>query len=213
VSAEAASQLNPWTSIWLAPRATVRWLVERRPGYLIHLLVTAKIFADGIGTAMLGDMGDRLSLQAILVVLALMAPVQMILYLYVFAWLLKWTGRLLGGRASAMELRTALAWACVPLLAAVILTVPGIAFFGNSLFRSDGPELGSWASASAYYALAALNVALGAWWFVAVVFAVAEAQRFAWWKAIANYLMAVTVALTPIFAVAYFLMGPHSSWS
>ena len=107
----AESQLNPWTSIWLSPRVTVRWLIEHRPGYLMHLLITAKMFADGIGAMMFHDTGDRLSLQAILVILGVMTPIQMIFYLYVFVWLVKWTGRMLGGRASVMELRTALAWA------------------------------------------------------------------------------------------------------
>lgn len=211
MSAAAEYALNPWSSIWLSPRATVRWLIERRPGYLIHLLITAKLFADGIGTAMLNDTGDRISLRAILLILAVIAPLQMILYLYVFAWLVKWTGRLLGGRASIMALRTALAWACVPLLASAILTVPALALFGRELFTGNGPSLGSWAIASAYYGLAALNVILAAWWFVAVVLALAEAQRFAWWKAIANYLLAAVVVMAPLFGLAYLFIGPDSS--
>jgi hypothetical protein len=189
----------------------VRWLVEQRPGYLVHLLITAKILADGLGTFMLGNTGDRLSLQAILIMLGLMAPAQMILYLYVFTWLVKWTGALLGGHASAMDLRTALAWACVPLLVSVILTAPQLALFGIDLFRSDGPELDSWASTSAFYGLALLDVVLALWWLVAVVLALAEAQRFAWWKAVANYLLAIAAMLAPLFAAAYFFMGT-SSW-
>jgi uncharacterized membrane protein len=106
-----------------------------------------------------------------------------------------------------MDLRTALAWACVPLVASVLLTAPALALFGRDLFTSSGPSLGSWSIASAYYGLAALNVVLAAWSIVAVVLALAEAQRFAWWRAIANYLLAVAAVMAPIFGVAYYFMG------
>jgi len=207
VTVETETPFNPWISIWLSPRATVRWLIEHRPGYLVHLLIAAKIFVDGIGTAMFREMGDRLSLQAILLILGVTTPVQMILYLYVFVWFVKWAGRLLGGRATASELRTALAWASVPLLVSALLTVPELALFGHALFRSDGPDLDSgWGRASAFYGLMAADVVLALWWAVTLVVGVAEVQGFAWWKALASYLLAIAAVVAPVLAIAYVLM-------
>jgi hypothetical protein len=120
----------------------------------------------------------------------------------------KWTGRPLGGRASALELRTALAWASVPLLVSAAATIPQVLLFGHGFFRSDGPDLGSgWAMAPALYGLAALDIVVGLWWLVTLVLAVAEAQRFAWWKAVVNYLLAIAAVVAPVLAVAFLVAG------
>jgi hypothetical protein len=113
----------------------------------------------------------------------------------------------LGGRATAPDLRTALAWASVPLLVSATLTVPELALFGNALFRSDGPDLSSgWGMATVFYGLMTADVVLTFWWAVTLVIGVAEVQGFAWWKAIASYLLAIVTVVAPVLGLGYFLM-------
>jgi hypothetical protein len=190
--------------MWLSPRATVRWLIADRPGYLTHLLIAVALFSDMIRSATLGGLGDRLSLETILMIMGSVALPYMILYLYVFAWIVKWAGRLFGGRATVMEVRTALAWASVPLFASALLIIPKLLLFGVSMFRHDGLV-----ASSATIAFGVMDVVLVVWWFVILIVAVAEAHQFALWKALISYLLSFATVILSIFGpVLYFASRP-----
>jgi hypothetical protein len=184
--------------MWFSPRSTVRWLIAYRPGYLVHLLVAAAFFSDVISSAELNEWGDRQSLRLIVTIAAGMALLNMTLYLYVFVWIVKCTGRLLGGRATVTALRTALAWAAVPLFTSALLFIPQLLIFGVNLFRHEWPSKYSSAVIHFVVLLSVIDFVLYLWSVVLLIAALSEAQRFAWWKAAINYLLAIAAVVLPL---------------
>jgi len=185
--------------MWLSPRSTVRWLIVYRPAYLAHLLIAVMIFSDLMRSTTGGGWGDRLSLGTILIIAGSVALPYMTLYLYVFSWIVKCIGRLFGGSATVTGVRTALAWASVPLFASALLIIPQLSISGINMFRRDVPM--STLAAGVSIAFGALHVVLLAWWFVILVVALSEAQQFARWKALISYLLSIVAVILPIVGI------------
>jgi hypothetical protein len=100
---------------------------------------------------------------------------------FVAALLTTWTGRALGGRGTAVELRAALAWAQAPLLLFLVLWVP----------RAFAP--GRWSSP-----LDLLELALLLWSEVVAVVLVAEVHGFSIPRAILAVFLAWAIKLALI---------------
>ena len=58
--------LNPWFSMWLHPRQTIRQIVSTNPDRLVVLLAAVGGIAEALTNAASDSKGDDISLQAIL---------------------------------------------------------------------------------------------------------------------------------------------------
>lgn len=196
---------NPWVGMWYRPRATIRSLLAAQPTHREHILATLSAFSDGLGVAVWRNWGDRFALVDIFALCLLFAPLNMLVYLYLYPVLARWTGRWLGGRGTTAEIRTATAWSFVPLVWLALLWIPELALFGAELFQRDQPTLADsrWRTV-AFFGLLGLEVAVTLW-FIAVFFVgLAEAQRFPIWKAPLNFILAWLVLVLPLYvAVAW----------
>lgn len=101
----AAPALNPWTRIWIRPRATIRHLAHTDPKRHVTMLAILGGVAQALIQMMDSGAGEELSLPAIFALSLAVGPVLGLLALYVGAALLRWRGRWIGGRASAQEIR------------------------------------------------------------------------------------------------------------
>ncbi|BAU47450.1 hypothetical protein SVA_0871 [Sulfurifustis variabilis] len=199
---------SPWLAIWLSPRATVRRLLDGPPRHREHILGTLFAISDALGIAVLRNWGDGLDLEVILLIAVGLAPVRMVFYLYMYPALAWLTGRWLGGQASLRDIRIATAWSFVPALGAALLWIPEIALFGDELFMSEHPTIeGSPWLTGALYAFVALEVVGLAWFGVVFLAALAEAQRFAVWRAVASVALAVALLVGPIYFGLNWLAG------
>jgi hypothetical protein len=136
---------------------------------------------------------------------AAVAPALGVLAMLAHGRLLLWTGRLLGGRAAAREIHAAFAWSQLPFavvaspllleiplraLAAEADPVPGwLAAALDGVSRAAGPVS----------VLAAVAALAGALLYLAYL---AEAQRFSWWRALANHLLAAVLGIALLAAGA-----------
>jgi Yip1 domain len=121
-----ADSIAPFFSIWIDPRATIRRIVDSDPTR--HVLALAAI-GPALGTlvvqwsrAMNGTASQSV-LWPLWVAFFVTVRVGLgILSLYILGAVFKWSGRLLGGTASSVEVRAALAWSQIPaILGAIIL--------------------------------------------------------------------------------------------
>ena len=122
--------LNPWFSMWLHPRRTIRQIVETNPERLVLSLAAVGGFIEGLTNMASDSKGDDMSLRAILLATLIVGPIMGIVGLWVGGFLLRWTGGWIGGQADARRIRATLAWANVPLVWSLLLWIPAILLFG-----------------------------------------------------------------------------------
>src|SRR5262249_33314615 len=125
-SAEAqVPHSSPWLSVWLRPRKTIERIVAANPRR--HVLLLAALGGIGTTIALLIGLGAATDLMdwRNLASVAIVGLVLGVVSLYIKGLTYKWSGLMLGGRASAVDVRAAFAWASIPdiISLAICLTV------------------------------------------------------------------------------------------
>lgn len=198
----SGSQLNPWISMWTKPRETIQDIVNSNPIYFVVPLGMLAGIGRALDNAVSRNMGDRFDLHTIFLACILGGAIMGLLALYLGSLLLRPTGQWLGGKATAENIRAALAWSAVPSIWALFLWIPEIAIFGKGLFMSEIPEMeeSAW-MAWTLLAFGIVEITIGIWSLVVFVKSLSQVQGFSSWKALANALLA-TALLFAIFAAA-----------
>src|ERR1700754_4559263 len=110
-----STSASPFATIWLNPRQTIERIVATRPTHLVlPLAILGAIggfYAELLTLGLTADLSGWLWLGFIAA-----SAVAGVIWLYVSAQILRWIGRLLGGEASALQLRAVLAWSSVPMI-------------------------------------------------------------------------------------------------
>ncbi len=112
------------------------------------------------------------------------------LHYRMYDWVLRWSGRLLGGHAGPRELRAAIAWSGVPYIASMVLWIPELLLFGDELFTTATPRLDAAPGLQAVLlGFVAVEVLATAWAFVVFLKCLGEVQGFSAWRALLNLLL------------------------
>ncbi len=209
----AGGSITPFFTIWTEPRATIRRIVDTdATRYVIALA------AIGPGlNALAGQWSKAISGTGHLSILwplwvAFSVAFQAglgVLGLFIGAAILKWSGGLLGGVASRVEVRAAMAWSQIPgiafesvLLIAVLSGVPMPQANGGSLPHID----------PAFYKILIVEVVLAVWGGIVGIYCLAEVHRFSAWRAFCSTLIPALVAMVVLglaVFVVYALIGHH----
>jgi signal peptidase I len=187
--------VSPFVTLWLSPRRTIDRIVATRPRYLVIVLAA-------LG-AICGLYGQLASLSGntppadwwFWLVLVVGGGVYGIVWLYLDGVILEWIGLVLGGHASALELRAALAWSAVPVIVAFILLLAVGALMGIT-----GGSL-----------IASVIVAIfGVWSLFVFVLMLGRLQHFGFWRTILYYGLNVAVPLVLVIAFRTLLFQPFN---
>jgi signal peptidase I len=193
-----AGSPSPWATIWFSPRETIERIVATRPAHLV--LPLAVLGAIGGFYTELLSFGAAPHLQGWKLWLGFLAASAAvgIVWLYISALILKWIGRLLGGEASALQLRAVLAWSAVPnivgFVAALAMT---IAFQVYGVADSWGVRL-------------FVVSIFGIWSFVVFLLMLGRVQHFGFWRTIALYVLNLIVPLLLAILFRSFAYQPFS---
>lgn len=199
---DSSSVMNPWASMWLRPRETVRHLVQTNPDHRVLLLAGLAGVVQALDRAAGEALGDALSLPMILGFTVVMGPVFGIISLYLGSVVVAWTGKWIGGSASRRYVRTAMAWAGLPVVAALVLWVVMIAAVGDGMFITDTSQLDTSLGAALLVAGSGLAlIVLGIWSLVLFVKALGEVQGFSAWKGLGNVTLAIMAIAVPLAAI------------
>ena len=189
--------MNPWASIWFHPRQTIRQIVDTNPRHLVLPLAVGIGATNLVWQSLFVASKRNLSIPLAMVVAAGFGALFGILGLYLFGWVYRWVGSWLGGQATNVQVRAAIAWPRVPLLAACAI----------SLMVS----LVSVQSGAAEPLLPFLVTLIGTWWsFVLLCHTLGEVHGFSAWKGLATQLIPAIIVIIPIFlavSLPYFLRG------
>ena len=202
---------NPFFTIWIAPRATIRRIVDTDPTRHVLMLAALAPALNALFTQWSKGAGNSASLSVlwpVWVVLSVTFQAGLgILILYINGALFRWSGSLLGGTASTVEVRAALAWSQIPgiaielfLLVALFMGVPLPQMTPGHLLPLD----------STIVTVTAVGVMLSIWNFVIYLKCVAEVHRFSAWRALGATFIPVLILVGSIaicFALFWALVG------
>jgi signal peptidase I len=171
-----ALQPSPWLTVWLRPRDTIERIVASNPRH--HVLLLAAL--GGVSTIVSWLIAVGLTNQLFdqrIAIIALAGLVLGVVGLFVYGISFDWWGRILGGGASAVNLRAALAWGVTPSIMGLVIC--GVALI--VLKRSGSPDLSPSALRTPIVALQVAAVALGLWSVIATMLMVGRLQQFGFW--------------------------------
>ena len=209
----AGGSITSFFTIWTAPRATIRRIVDSDPTRNVIALAAIGPAISMLVSEWAEALGNNANLSvlwpiSVAVYVALSAAFGVI-SLFIGGAIWRWSGSLLGGVASQAEVRAAIAWSSVPgiaaeivLLIAILLGVPMPQATKGTLPHFD----------PAFYKLTAVQAVLGIWGLVILLKSLGEVHRFSAWRALAAGLippLTAFVAIGVIFFAFWALTGHH----
>jgi hypothetical protein len=208
-------ELNPWLSMWTQPRRTMRQILTPDPWEPevdrgVHLLFVLGGVANRLDRASLLSLGDRFHLPwPVTVILVVLSGVLFgLVFFPLYAFLVHWTGRWFGGKASDSEVRAAIAWPNVITAWGLLLWVPQLLFFRGEMFTEATPRIDGDLQLLVLVVVFALLDLVVAVWFAVVLFkSLSEAQAYSVWRAIGNSLAGGVVLVAPIALLVLAIRG------
>lgn len=200
---------NPFLTIWLRPRETIRRIVKWNPNYCVIWLACLAGIAENLDTFSAGNAGDKYPSAMIIAIALVMGPLVGLVLLWINSLLIRWTGKWIGGTASRKTIRTALAWSCVPTAFALLLIIPKLLIAGPELFKASMPHLDSnpclWIP---FAVLDWIEVVLVVWSFVTLCHTVAEVQGYrSAWRGLGNFLLVGVVSFAAFLAFGLVILA------
>jgi signal peptidase I len=201
-SIEEAASSSPWMTIWLSPRRTIDNVLATRPRHLVLPLAClgtiASFYDQLLSYRLTGQLLDWRFLLGFVFGCAVFA----VAWLYLAAVILSWIGKLIGGRASPLELRAVLAWSMVPSvvgLAAILAILAAFWILGGDRAVT---------TSSFSLLLSAIVIVSGVWSFVVLLLMLSRVQQFGFWRAVAVYVLGLILPLSLAILIRTFLFQP-----
>ncbi|MDA8021017.1 MAG: YIP1 family protein [Thermoanaerobaculia bacterium] len=198
--AETPEELNPFKTVWIRPRETVRWLTATNPELHVVLLACIAGIGSSLDRASLRNVGDTTPVPVIVTIACLVGPLGGLITLWAGSHLIRLSGSWIGGVGNRVHIKTAMAWALVPAIAALPLWIPQLALFGSEMFTAKTPRLDAspwlWIP---FLGIGLVEIVLGVWNIVLLCKMVAEVQGFrSAWRGLANVVLAAAIILVPL---------------
>ena len=197
-----ARELRPLKTIWTRPRDTVRRVVAKNPE--LHMVLLAGLAGIGkvLDRASTSDAGDEMPTEAIIGAACAFGPLGGLLSLWIGSHLIRLTGTWVGGTGAREHIKTAIVWASVPAVFALLLWIPQILLFGSDMFTEETPRID--AQPMLFSAIALTELVLGIWGFVLLCNTIAEVQGYrSAWRGLGNLFLAGAVIMVPLLVIAF----------
>ena len=191
----ARSSASPFVTLWLSPRQTIERIAAARPQPLVVIVLAVL----GMIGSLYGQI-DRLSGMTpseswFWFGLVTAGTILGIIWLYLEAMLFSWIGHLLGGHATASELRAAMAWSAVPGIVGFVILLATVAVTHSTVARNVA---------------SLIFTAFGLWSLVVFLLMLGRLQHFGFWRTIALYVLNVVVPFALVLAFRAFLFQPFN---
>ena len=203
--------INPWLSIWVRPRETIRYIIQKDANSHLWLLASFYGIVALLGLFQTFSLGYRIGLIPLIIAAIALAPFWGYAVFALCAWFLKVIGKWLGGQGEFGELRAAVAWSNVPIVFNILLWLIMLILFGSGLFQ--GFPGGSTMEPGILYALFAIllgQVVLSVWRLVIFINACSEVHQFSIWKSMLTIILggiALGVISFSFLTIGFYLIG------
>jgi hypothetical protein len=201
---------TPWLSIWIYPKRTIRFIVDSNPRMWVLPLAMTSGVTTLLNNAITDSWGDTLPILAIPAILIIAGPIFGLFSLYLGAGLIRWSGGILGGKATSEEVRAAIAWSSIPSIAAELLSIPMILIFGSESFTTETPRFETFVYSNpeiwiflryVLLGLALIAIVMRIWSIVISIRSLAEVHRFSSWRVIVAILIPAAILLVPLLCI------------
>ncbi|KAA3645518.1 MAG: YIP1 family protein [Chloroflexi bacterium] len=201
---------NPWLSMWIRPRETIRHIVSTNPEHHIYFIAVLSGIYQALDNATDRSLGDTLPLVSILIFALVIGGFVGIIRLAIEGWLLGMVGNWFGGKSNSKEMRAAVAWSSLPSIILLIGFVPIILIFGRDWFTSTLPGIGL----PAILMIGAFSLIIGiigfVWRAFMLISSLVELHAFSAWRAIATIVVGYAIPTIPLLLLLFaseFLRG------
>jgi signal peptidase I len=204
---------NPWISIWLHPRATIRQITAGDSKTSVAILAILVGWVAVVEFWINQNISDYLPWGALFIAVLLIGSLGGLIFIYLSGHILQWTGQLLGGQGSAGQVQAALAWSAIPNIARIVLNLLFLHYIRTGTLSSatSGPlsRLATTLSISQLeelliFGLGILNLILVVWQAAVYLKCIGEVHGFSAWRALiatAIPLYTLPPIFTPVLAL------------
>ena len=195
--------LNPWFSIWIHPRKTIRALVAYNTNYRLVTLCAIYGFQYVLQLVQYLSLGQGTSLIfIILFALVFSIPVGYVIF-NVMSVFYFWIGKLIKGKGGFKQIRAATYWSSVPMVVTCLIWIILMILHGNSLFVSgyETQLVGTAATLSIGFGI--IQLAIGIWGLIIMLHALGEVQGFSAWMALLNIVLAGLAIFILLFLIVW----------
>ncbi|MDJ0652156.1 MAG: YIP1 family protein [Simkaniaceae bacterium] len=194
--------LNPWLSIWIHPRKTIRALVEYNTNYRLIVLCAIYGFQHILQILQYLSLGQGTSLLFMLLLAFIFSiPVGYIVFNVLSASYL-WVGKLIKGKGSFKQIRAATYWSSVPMAVSCLVWIVLLVLHGSSLFVAGYETKLVGPTAAVNRGLGGLQLVIGIWRLIITLHALGEVQGFSTWMALLNLvLVGLAIFILPFLVV------------
>jgi hypothetical protein len=200
-----SDSIRQFFAMFVAPRRTIRVIVDAHPTdpgknvwalalTFMALSVSANFLARAHGASPLLDFSLMMVLGLVLICL----------WLFIFAWALKTTGKWTKGEGTFSEIMAVCAWTMGPAILLNAFEIPLLLTVQNAVpFSEHAEDMSLWAHCVTW-GLAGIEVVIWAWQLVIFSRALAEVQKYrSSWKGLGNAILPFGVFL--FMAITFFI--------
>lgn len=193
-----------FTKIWTSPRKVFKFINDNHYDKYVNVLLFFAGISRAFDRASLKDMGDNMSLLAILAICIIAGGLLGWISYYIYAALLSWTGKWIKGQGDTKSILRIISYALTPTIITLIFLIPQIGIYGNEIFKSDGDIISAGLVGNILvYGSLLLEFILGVWTIVFFVVGVSEVQKLSIGKAILNLLLPILVFAIPLIIIVF----------
>jgi hypothetical protein len=195
--------LNPWFSIWIKPRATMKEVFQSTPRYVFLLFLTGA-FVQILDRAALRHSGDSMSLIQLIVISLIGSLIGASIYYYLIPAILRWMGIKLGGIGTTERVRYSVAYSYIPMVYSLLIVwLPSFFLFGIENFTTFTPVVDSSSTLTLLFVLFVIvDLVIGIWSFIIFLKCLGEAHQFSAWKALFTTILSVMIFVVPLIIIA-----------
>lgn len=196
---------NPWLSVWLNPRNTIRTIIVDNPNRSLWLLATIYGFTSLLNLFQSFPSMVKLGVFPLVSIAMVFAPFWGYAFFTMWSWVIVKVGHLLGGKATMVTARAAYAWSCVPFALSLLIWLLLIILFYNFLFFGQYEKLSPSMIQFAFLLLVG-KLVLSIWSIVLYLQMLSVVQQFSVLRAIANVFLS-SLALLVFGLSIWFVAG------
>jgi len=202
---------NPWLSIWVQPRETIREIIETNPKYRLFVLCALYGFPMAMSFAQSFSLGSQFPAWSLIIAGLVICTFLGYIGISISTWLLHITGKWIKGSGTFQTIRTAVAWSNVPNAVTAITWFILLGVFGGRIFYRDFSELTFVGyEAGVVFLIFLVQSIVSIWGFIILLKTLGEVQGFSAWKALLNVAIPFVIVVALAWVLGWAIWGTSS---
>ncbi len=202
---------NPWLSIWVQPRETIREIINFDPKYKLFVLCALYGFPMAMSFAQSFSLSSQFPTWSIVIAALVVCTFLGYIGISISTWLLHVTGKWIKGSGTYQTIRAAVAWSNVPNAITSLTWFLLLGIFGGKIFCREFSEstfIGY--QAGVVFLIFLIQSIVSIWGFIILLKTLGEAQGFSAWRALLNIAIPFVIVVALAWLVGWAIWGTSS---